>query len=82
MIAVASIFSQILSRVPRAGFVSPVKKRGAERQAKGFTCWERFAVNLKIQNSGVNKRNYQSVEDNSVLSWAEVVIGNVFRCQH
>ena len=49
MIAVASLFSQILSHVPRAEFASLVKKHGAEHRAKGFTCWEQFVAMLFAQ---------------------------------
>jgi hypothetical protein len=49
MIAVSSLFSQILSHVPRNEFASLVSKHGAERQAKGFTCWEQFVAMLFAQ---------------------------------
>lgn len=49
MIAVSSLFSQILSHVSRNDFATLVAKHGAERKAKGFTCWEQFVAMLFSQ---------------------------------
>jgi hypothetical protein len=49
MIAVSSLFSQILSHVPRNDFSTLVAEHGAERKAKGFTCWEQFVAMLFSQ---------------------------------
>lgn len=46
MIAVACLFSQIPSHVPRVEFASLVKKHRAEHKAKGFTCWWQFVAML------------------------------------
>jgi len=39
MLRSASLFSQLLEQFPRTEFERLVKKHGAERAAKGFTCW-------------------------------------------
>lgn len=41
MVRSASLFSQLLRHFPRLEFAHLVKKHGAERHAKGFTCWTR-----------------------------------------
>ncbi len=45
----SSIFSQILSLFPRVEFEKLVKDTGAERGAKGFTCWGQFVAMLFCQ---------------------------------
>ncbi|MBL8236761.1 MAG: DUF4372 domain-containing protein [Bryobacterales bacterium] len=42
MVQVASLFNQLLQHFPRTEFAALVKKHGAERAAKGFTCWTQF----------------------------------------
>lgn len=54
MIAVASCFSQMLSLVDRAAFARAVKQHGAERGAKGFSCWDQFVAMLFCQMGGAN----------------------------
>lgn len=44
MIRSASLFSQLLKHFRRAEFASLVRKHGAERGAKGFTCWTQFVA--------------------------------------
>ena len=39
MILVASLFNQLLQHFPRTEFAALVKRREAERNAKGFACW-------------------------------------------
>jgi len=46
MIQTASLFSQLLKHFPRTQFLSLVKEHGAERAAKGFTCWTQFVAML------------------------------------
>ena len=46
MIQTSSLFSQLLSHFPRTQFLSLVKEHGAERAAKGFTCWTQFVAML------------------------------------
>jgi len=46
MIRVASLFSQLLHHFPRTEFAALVKEHGAERRAKGFTCWTQFVAML------------------------------------
>src|SRR6185295_4664528 len=49
MIRVASIFSQLLQVFPRLEFQQAVKRSGAERYAKGFSCWDQFVAMLFCQ---------------------------------
>jgi hypothetical protein len=49
MIKTASLFSQLLRHFPRNRFQELVKKHGAERHAKGFTCWTQFVAMLFCQ---------------------------------
>lgn len=46
MVAVASLFNQLLQHFPRTEFAALVKKHQAERGAKGFTCWTQFVSML------------------------------------
>jgi len=46
MIRVASLFSQLLRHFPRTEFAHLVAKHGAERRAKGFTCWTQLVSML------------------------------------
>jgi len=45
----SSIFGQILKLFPRAEFEGAVRETGAERSAKGFTCWAQFTAMLFCQ---------------------------------
>ena len=49
MVKTASLFSQLLQHFPRTEFAALVKKHGAERGAKGFTCWTQFVAMLFCQ---------------------------------
>ena len=49
MINTASLFSQLLRHFPRNRFQELVKKHGAERHAKGFTCCTQFVATLFCQ---------------------------------
>jgi hypothetical protein len=49
MVKVASIFSQLLQHFPRTEFAVLVRKHGAERHAKGFSCWTQFVSMLFCQ---------------------------------
>jgi hypothetical protein len=42
MVRCGSLLSQILGLVPRGEFAEIVRKHGAERGTKGFTCWDQF----------------------------------------
>jgi len=44
-----SIFSQLLQLFPKTEFFQAVKKTGAERRAKGFSCWGQFVAMLFCQ---------------------------------
>lgn len=46
MVRYASLFSQLLQQVPRGEFEQLVRQHGAERAAKGFTCWTQFVAML------------------------------------
>jgi len=41
---VSSIFSQLLQWFPRGEFEALVRKHGAERRSKGFSCWGQFVA--------------------------------------
>ena len=49
MVNVASLFSQLLQHFPRPEFARLVREHGAERAAKGFTCWTQFVAMLLCQ---------------------------------
>jgi hypothetical protein len=49
MTRVCSIFSQILQWFPRLEFDAAVREHKAERQARGFTCWQQFVAMLFCQ---------------------------------
>ena len=49
MVQVASLFSQLLQQFPRDEFCRLVEEHGAERNAKGFTCWTQFVSMLFCQ---------------------------------
>ncbi len=44
-----SIFSQLLQLFPKTEFLQAVKKTGAERRTKGFSCWGQFVAMLFCQ---------------------------------
>jgi len=46
MIKVSSLFSQLLHHFPRTEFAHLVVKHGAEKRAKGFTCWTQLVSML------------------------------------
>src|SRR3954464_4716993 len=49
IVQAASLFNQLLHHFPRTEFAALVKKHGAERAAKGFTCWTQFVAMLFCQ---------------------------------
>jgi hypothetical protein len=49
MVRVASLFSQILQKIPRDVFDALVQKSGAERGAKGFSSWTHLVAMLFSQ---------------------------------
>ena len=49
MIRVTSLFSQLLQHFSRTEFASLVKKHNAEKNAKGFTCWNQFVSMMFCQ---------------------------------
>lgn len=51
MVQAASLFNQLLKHFPRTEFAELVRKHGAERRAKGFTCWTQFVAMLFCQLS-------------------------------
>ena len=46
MVRQASLFSQLLRQVSRSEFDHLVRRHGAEKGAKGFTCWTQFVAML------------------------------------
>ena len=46
MVRQASLFSQLLQQVPRGEFDQLVRQHGAEKGAKGFTCWTQLVAML------------------------------------
>jgi len=54
MVTVASCFSQALSLVNRNDFARAVKEHGAEKGAKGFSCWDQFVAMLFCQMGAAN----------------------------
>ena len=54
MVAVASCFSQVLSLVDRKDFALAVRQHGAEKGAKGFSCWDQFVAMMFCQMGGAN----------------------------
>jgi len=54
MVKVASCFAQVLSLVPRAQFERAVRAHAAERDAKGFACWDQFVAMLFCQMGAAN----------------------------
>ena len=49
MVKTASLFSQLLDHFPRSEFAALVRKHGAEKGAKGFTCWTQLVSMLFCQ---------------------------------
>lgn len=49
MVSTASLFSQLLALVDRAQFSRLVAQTGAQKHAKGFTCWEQFVAMMFCQ---------------------------------
>ncbi|HET9131584.1 MAG TPA: IS4 family transposase [Terriglobia bacterium] len=49
MVSTASLFNQLLKHFPRTEFAELVRKHGAERNAKGFSCWTQFVAMLFCQ---------------------------------
>lgn len=46
MVRTASLFSQMLQEIPRIEFERLVKRHGAERGAKGYSCWNQLVSML------------------------------------
>lgn len=49
---VSSIFAQIMKFFPRTVFDAAVRKHGAEKHAKGMTCWSQFIALMFCQLGG------------------------------
>ncbi len=54
MVRTASLFSQLLREIPRFEFERLVRKHGAERHAKGFTCWNQLVSMLFCHLAGAD----------------------------
>jgi len=54
MVSVASLFAQVLSLISRLDFSKAVRRRDAEKAAKGFSCWDQLVAMLFCQLGGAN----------------------------
>jgi hypothetical protein len=54
MVGRSSLFAQVVSRISRRAFDAAVREHGAEKGAKGFTCWEQFVAMLYAQMAGAH----------------------------
>ncbi len=54
MVRTASLFSQLLREIPRVEFERLVRTHGAERCAKGFTCWNQLVSMLFCHLAGAD----------------------------
>lgn len=52
MVRTASLFSQILSEIPRIEFEALVRKHGTERRSKGFSSWNQLVAMLFCHLAG------------------------------
>ena len=66
MISFGSIFSQLLQLFPKTEFFQAVKKTGAERRTKGFSCWGQFVSPCSFANSDAPIRSGKSPEASEV----------------
>ena len=49
MVQGSSLFNQLLQHFPRAEFAALVREHGAERAAKGFSCWTQLVAMMFCQ---------------------------------
>jgi hypothetical protein len=54
MVQSASLFSQLLQEIPRIQFERLVRRHGAERHAKGYTCWNQLVSMLFCHLAGAD----------------------------
>ena len=54
MVRTASLFSQILSEIPRVDFEKLVRRHGTERRSKGFTSWNQLVAMLFCHLAGAD----------------------------
>lgn len=54
MVRTASLFSQLLSEIPRVEFEKLVRKHGTERRSKGFTSWNQLVAMLFCHFAGAD----------------------------
>ena len=54
MVRTASLFSQLLGEIPRIQFERLVRRHGAERHAKGYTCWSQLVSMLFCHLAGAD----------------------------
>ena len=54
MIGRSSLFAQVLGQISRRDFARAVRRHGAEKGAKGFSCWDQFVAMLYAQLAGAN----------------------------
>jgi len=54
MVRTANLFSQLLREISRVEFERQVRRHGAERHAKGFTCWNQLVSMLFCHLAGAD----------------------------
>ena len=54
MVRTASLFSQLLREIPRVEFAKLVRKHGAERRSKGYSCWNQLVSMLFCHLAGAD----------------------------
>ena len=54
MVRSASLFAQVLSLIDRPTFARQVREHNAERDAKGFACWDQLVAMLFVQLGGAH----------------------------
>ena len=54
MVRAASLFSQLLREIDRVEFARLVRKHGAERHSKGFSCWNQLVSMLFCHLAGAD----------------------------
>jgi len=54
MIGRSSLFAQVLGQISRRDFARAVRRWGAEKGSKGFSCWDQFVAMLYAQLAGAH----------------------------
>ena len=59
MVRSSSLFSQLLSLIPRAEFERLVGKHRADKGSKGFSCWTQFVAMLERRRAYAPKNKFR-----------------------